>query len=100
MAFWTTSAHAQGRHLACRGWNRWPLHTLSTPDSIQAWKRLGCCGYALTRLLRGTLGGTTLNQTGRELESILLMMLIYLLLSLIISAGMNVFNSRVKLKER
>ncbi|MCS5602956.1 MAG: amino acid ABC transporter permease [Paracoccus sp. (in: a-proteobacteria)] len=50
--------------------------------------------------LRGTLGGTTLNQTGRELESILLMMLIYLLLSLIISAGMNVFNSRVKLKER
>ncbi|SIS92799.1 amino acid ABC transporter permease [Paracoccus saliphilus] len=50
--------------------------------------------------LRGTLGGTTLNQTGRELEAIVLMMLIYLVLSLIISAGMNVFNSRVKLKER
>ncbi|WP_282603649.1 ABC transporter permease subunit [Paracoccus sp. PARArs4] len=50
--------------------------------------------------LRGTLGGTTLNQTGRELEAILLMMLTYLALSLIISAGMNVFNSRVKLKER
>ncbi|RNF34070.1 amino acid ABC transporter permease [Paracoccus methylarcula] len=50
--------------------------------------------------LRGTLGGTTLNQTGRELESIVLMMLIYLILSLMISGGMNVFNSRVKLKER
>ena len=50
--------------------------------------------------LRGTLGGTTLNQTGRELESIVLMMLVYLALSLLISGGMNVFNSRVKLKER
>lgn len=50
--------------------------------------------------LRGTLGGTTLNQTGRELEAIVLMMLVYLALSLIISAGMNVFNARVKLKER
>lgn len=50
--------------------------------------------------LRGTLGGTTLNQTGRELEAIVLMMLTYLALSLIISAGMNVFNARVKLKER
>ncbi|MBK4214927.1 ABC transporter permease subunit [Paracoccus caeni] len=50
--------------------------------------------------LRGTLGGTTLNQTGRELESMVLMMATYLVLSLIISAGMNIFNSRVKLKER
>ena len=50
--------------------------------------------------LRGTLGGTTLNQTGRELEAIVLMMLIYLALSLIISGAMNVYNSRVKLKER
>ncbi|MFV0386894.1 amino acid ABC transporter permease [Paracoccus sp. (in: a-proteobacteria)] len=50
--------------------------------------------------LRGTLGGTTLNQTGRELESIVLMMLVYLILSLIISGGMNIFNARVKLKER
>lgn len=50
--------------------------------------------------LRGTLGGTTLNQTGRELEAITLMMLTYLALSLIISAAMNVFNARVKLKER
>lgn len=50
--------------------------------------------------LRGTLGGTTLNQTGRELESIVLMMLIYLALSLIISGVMNIYNARVRLKER
>ena len=50
--------------------------------------------------LRGTLGGTTLNQTGREMECMVLMMGIYLLLSLIISGGMNVFISSVKLKER
>ncbi|WBU51839.1 amino acid ABC transporter permease [Paracoccus sp. SCSIO 75233] len=50
--------------------------------------------------LRGTLGGTTANQTGRELESILLMMLIYLAISLTISGVMNIYNNRVRLKER
>ncbi|HEY0212363.1 MAG TPA: ABC transporter permease subunit [Paenirhodobacter sp.] len=50
--------------------------------------------------LRGTLGGITLNQTGRELECILLMMIIYLVISLVISGGMNVFNRKVRLKER
>ncbi|MDD8022212.1 MAG: ABC transporter permease subunit [Paracoccaceae bacterium] len=50
--------------------------------------------------LRGTLGGITLNQTGRELEAILLMMLIYLMISLTISGVMNVYNNTVKLKER
>ena len=50
--------------------------------------------------LRGTLGGITLNQTGRELESMLLMMAIYLTISLIISAVINVYNSRIQLKER
>ena len=50
--------------------------------------------------LRATLGGTTLNQTGRELESILLMMLIYLMISLTISGVMNLYNRSVKLKER
>lgn len=50
--------------------------------------------------LRSTLGGITINQTGRELEGMLLMMLIYLMLSLLISGLMNVYNSRVKLKER
>lgn len=58
-------------------------------------------GIAVSYLdLRGTLGGITLNQTGRELECMLLMMLIYLVISLIISALMNLFNSAVKLKER
>ncbi|MTH77782.1 amino acid ABC transporter permease [Paracoccus aestuariivivens] len=50
--------------------------------------------------LRGTLGGTTLNQTGREMECMVLMMGIYLVLCLVISAGMNVFNNSVRLKER
>ena len=50
--------------------------------------------------LRSTLGGITINQTGRELEGMMLMMLIYLVLSLIISGAMNVYNARVKLKER
>lgn len=50
--------------------------------------------------LRGTLGGITLNQTGRELECMLLMMLIYLIISLIISAIANAYNASVKLKER
>lgn len=50
--------------------------------------------------LRATLGGTTMNNTGRELESMLLMMLIYLIVSLVISTGMNVYNKSMKLKER
>lgn len=50
--------------------------------------------------LRGTLGGITLNQTGRELECILLLALIYLVLSLTISGLMNIYNNSVKLKER
>ncbi|HPD94127.1 MAG TPA: ABC transporter permease subunit [Pararhodobacter sp.] len=50
--------------------------------------------------LRSTLGGITINQTGRELEGMLLMMLIYLLVSLIISTVMNFYNDRVKLRER
>lgn len=58
-------------------------------------------GIAVSYLdLRGTLGGITLNQTGRELECMLLMMLIYLTISLIISALMNIYNNAVKLKER
>jgi general L-amino acid transport system permease protein len=50
--------------------------------------------------LRGTLGGVTLNQTGRELECMLLMMGIYLTISLLISSVMNVYNKSVQLKER
>lgn len=58
-------------------------------------------GIAVSYLdLRGTLGGITLNQTGRELECMLLMMAIYLTISLIISSVMNAFNKSVRLKER
>ncbi|MDD7908439.1 ABC transporter permease subunit [Pseudovibrio exalbescens] len=48
----------------------------------------------------GTLGGITLNQTGREMECVLLLMAFYLTVSLTISAVMNKYNASVKLKER
>lgn len=48
----------------------------------------------------GTLGGITLNQTGRAIETVLLLMAFYLVISLSISAVMNVYNNSVKLKER
>ena len=50
--------------------------------------------------VRATLGGITLNQTGRALECMLLLGLFYLALSLIISFVMNVYNNKMKLKER
>ncbi|MDF0596341.1 amino acid ABC transporter permease [Psychromarinibacter halotolerans] len=50
--------------------------------------------------ITGTLGGITMNQTGRELECVLLLMLVYLVISLLISAVMNWYNNRVKLVER
>ena len=50
--------------------------------------------------LRSTLGGITMNQTGKELECMLLLMGIYLTVSLIISALMNVYNRSIKLVER
>jgi len=48
----------------------------------------------------GTLGGITLNQTGRAIETILLLMVFYLTISLSISVIMNFYNNSVKLKER
>jgi len=50
--------------------------------------------------ITSTLGGITLNQTGRSFEAILLLMLFYLIISLAISAVMNLYNQTVKLKER
>ena len=50
--------------------------------------------------LTGTLMGITLNQTGRELETVLLGMLVYLTISLSISMVMNWYNNSVKLRER
>jgi general L-amino acid transport system permease protein len=50
--------------------------------------------------ITATLGGITLNQTGRAIECVLLLMLFYLTISLSISAIMNVYNNNVSLKER
>jgi len=50
--------------------------------------------------ITATLGGITLNQTGRAIECVLLLMLFYLSASLLISLVMNVYNNSVKLKER
>ena len=47
-----------------------------------------------------TLGGITLNQTGREIETMLMVMGIYLAISLTISMGMNWYNNSVKLVDR
>ena len=41
-----------------------------------------------------------MNQTGRELECMLLLMGFYLCISLLISGVMNWYNTRVALKER
>jgi general L-amino acid transport system permease protein len=58
-------------------------------------------GIAVSYLdLRGTLGGITMNQTGREMECMVLMMGIYLVISLMISSLMNIYNKSVMLKER
>ncbi len=50
--------------------------------------------------ITGTLGGITLNQTGREMECLMILMAIYLAISLTISTVMNWYNDRVKLQER
>lgn len=48
----------------------------------------------------GTLGGITLNQTGKEFETLFLLMAFYLTVSLSISAVMNLYNENSKLVER
>ena len=50
--------------------------------------------------VRSTLGGITVNQTGRELEGMLLMAAFYLIVSLLISGVMNIYNNRTQLQER
>jgi general L-amino acid transport system permease protein len=46
------------------------------------------------------IAGTIINQTGRAVEMIALIMLIYLSISLLTSLAMNVYNRRVRLVER
>jgi len=50
--------------------------------------------------VRATLGGITINQTGRELEGMLLLGGFYLALSLAISGAMNFYNRSTQLQER
>ncbi len=47
-----------------------------------------------------SISSTTLNQTGRAIECIAVLMACYLTLSLITSALMNLYNRRARLKER
>ena len=47
-----------------------------------------------------TIGGISLNQTGREMECMTIVLLLYLFFSLCISAYMNWYNKRIKLVER
>ncbi len=47
-----------------------------------------------------TIGGISLNQTGRALECMSIVLTIYLLISLSISALMNLYNKRIALVER
>ena len=47
-----------------------------------------------------TLGGITLMQTGKEMETNILLMGFYLGLSLMISGAMNIYNKATALKER
>jgi general L-amino acid transport system permease protein len=44
--------------------------------------------------------GTTLNQTGQAIEIIAITMAVYLLISLVVSLIMNIYNARVRLVER
>lgn len=50
--------------------------------------------------ITATIGGISLNQTGREMECMLIVMALYLTFSLLISMFMNWYNNRIKLVER
>ncbi len=50
--------------------------------------------------IMGTFGGITLNQTGKEMEVMIIVLGVYLTISLVISAFMNWYNRRIALVER
>ena len=50
--------------------------------------------------LVATIGGISLMQTGKEMETMLIVLTTYLVLSLLISAVMNYFNRRIQFKKR
>ncbi len=50
--------------------------------------------------LVAVFAGTTLNQTGQAIEIIVITMAVYLVISLVTSLLMNLYNARVALVER
>ena len=50
--------------------------------------------------LVSVFAGTALNQVGKEIEMIFMMMMVYLTFSLLTAEFMNSYNSNVKLLER
>ena len=50
--------------------------------------------------ITATIGGISLMQTGKEVETMIIVMGVYLVISLIISALMNWFNRSIRFKER
>ena len=50
--------------------------------------------------ITATIGGISLMQTGKEMETMIIVMGVYLVISLIISAFMNWFNRSIRYKER
>ena len=50
--------------------------------------------------ITATIGGISLMQTGKEMETMMIVMGVYLVISLAISSFMNWFNHRIKLTER
>jgi len=50
--------------------------------------------------LVATIGGISLMQTGKEMETMIIVIAVYLCISLMISAFMNWYNKRIKLVER
>ncbi|WP_262927229.1 amino acid ABC transporter permease [Phytohalomonas tamaricis] len=50
--------------------------------------------------LVAVFAGTTLNQTGQAIEIIAMTMAVYLVISLVVSFLMNIYNARVAIKER
>jgi general L-amino acid transport system permease protein len=50
--------------------------------------------------LVSVFAGTTLNNTGQAIEILGITMLVYLVISLVISLGMNLYNRRIALRER
>ena len=73
------------------------LGPMADNGSLIAWR---LCTTMKASDVTATLGGITLNQTGRAIECVVLLMLFYLVISLGISMVMNVCNNATKLKER